>query len=76
MSDTTYPKLDLTPDETETITESFDKIREVLKRRNIDIQNVIGLVTTDQIERTREQVEIRFAEKTTMNVVMNMVAFD
>ena len=70
------PKLKLTAEEKQIVNDSFDQIRSVLKRRKINIENIIGLVTSKDIESTAKQVEIRFAEKTAINVVMNMVAFD
>jgi hypothetical protein len=68
--------LKLTPAEKKVVNDSFTQIRAVLKRRRINIENVIGLVTSREVEETAKQVEIRFAEKTAINVVMNMVNFD
>ena len=78
MTDTPKPPttVHLTPEEQRIVDDSFDQIRTVLKRRKINIESVIGLVTSGHLERTAKQVEIRFAEKTAINVVMNMVAFD
>lgn len=67
--------LDLTPEEQRAVDQGLEQIREVLKRRDINIANVIGLVTTDEVEETAKQVDIRFAEEIRA-VVMNMVAFD
>jgi hypothetical protein len=64
----------LSEDEEAIVEESLGKIREVFKKRNVDIANVIGLVTTDEVKHTGKQVEIRFAEETAAR--MNMVAFD
>ena len=68
--------LHLTKEEQAIVSSSMDSIRAVLKRRNIHIKNIIGLVTKSEKERTARQVEIRFAEKTVVNVQMNMIAFD
>ncbi len=67
--------LDLNKEENEIIQESLDKIKAVLKNRNINIRNTIGLVATEDLAETADQVEIRFAEEK-MNVQMNMIAFD
>lgn len=66
--------LSLSEAEQAIVEESVSKIRKVLKKKNVDIANVIGLVTTDEVQRTGKQVEIRFAEETAAR--MNMVAFD
>jgi hypothetical protein len=74
MVDESSPRLsDLTDDERARIDDGFAAIRDVLARRNINIRNVIGLVTEDEVREAGQQVEIRFAESVAR---MNMVAFD
>lgn len=68
------PKFKLTPEEQREVDKSFKTIREVMKRKNIDIANVIGLITADQIASTSVQVKVKFAEETVAQ--MNMIAFD
>ncbi|BAP15631.1 hypothetical protein AS19_27800 [Alcanivorax sp. NBRC 101098] len=68
-------ELNLSEEESKIVQESLDKIKGVLKSKNIDIKNMIGLVKTDEVDATASQVDIRFAEDK-MNVQMNMIAFD
>jgi ribosomal protein S10 len=68
------PRVKLTAAENKQIQKGFDTIREVMKKRNIDIANIIGLVTTDQVKTTTSQVKVKFAEETAAH--MNMIAFD
>lgn len=58
------------------IQESLNEIKAVVKsKKNINIENIIGLVSTAELEATAEQVAIRFSEEKT-DVQMNMIAFD
>lgn len=68
------PKIDLTPEERAELAEGFNTIQAVLKRKNVNIAHVIGLVTTDEVSAAAKQVEIKFAEETAAQ--MNMIAFD
>lgn len=64
----------LTSAERREVAKGFEAIRDVMKKKNIDIANVIGLVTSEQVSATSKQVKIKFAEETTAQ--MNMIAFD
>ena len=66
--------IQLTPAEQREIDKGFETIRTVMKKKNIDISNVIGLVTSEQIAATSGQVKVKFAEET--GAQMNMIAFD
>ena len=68
------PQVHLTPDEHREVEKGFETIRAVLKKKNVDIANVIGLVTADQVKTTAGQVKVKFAEETAAQ--MNMIAFD
>jgi hypothetical protein len=68
------PRVHLTPEEHREVEKNFDAIRSVFKKKNIDVANVIGLVTADQVRETASQVKIKFAEETAAQ--MNMIAFD
>jgi hypothetical protein len=68
------PAFELTPEEQREVDESFQAIRRLMKRKDIDIANVIGLVTAEELESTSEQVRVKFAEETVAQ--MNMIAFD
>lgn len=68
------PDIKLTAEEQKILNESFDKIRSVLQNKNVNIENVLALVTTDDINKTSDQVKIKFAEKNSSH--MNMIAFD
>ena len=50
-------------------------LREILDRPNVDIGNIVNLVSEDEIQRTARQTELRFSEDP-LEVRMNMVAFD
>lgn len=68
------PRVKLTAAENREVQKGFDTIRAVMKRKNIDIANVIALVTKDQVKSTSSQVKVKFAEETVAQ--MNMIAFD
>jgi len=68
------PKIDLTPEEHAELTEGFNKIQAVLRRKNVNIAHVIGLVATDEVSSAAKQVDVKFAEETAAQ--MNMIAFD
>ncbi|HEX6901688.1 MAG TPA: hypothetical protein VF789_18315 [Thermoanaerobaculia bacterium] len=68
------PEVQLSEEENREVEKGFEAIRAVMKRKNIDIANVIGLVTKDQISTTSAQVKIKFAEDA--GGQMNMIAFD
>ena len=68
------PNVELTAEEQQAIDESFATIRDVMKKKDIDISNVVGLITTDEVEKTSDQVKVKFAEETVAQ--MNMIAFD
>ncbi len=67
------PQVHLTAEEHREIEEGLEAIRAVVKK-NVDIANVIGLVTADQASATSAQVRVKFAEETA--APMNMIAFD
>lgn len=69
-------KLDLSADEQKIIEDSVKAIRGVLRSKNRDIKSLIGMVTSEDIDKTEKAVEVRFAEENVLNVQMNMVAFD
>jgi hypothetical protein len=69
-------KLDLSADEQKIIEDSVNSIRKVLRSKNRDIKSLIGMVTSEDVDRTERAVEVRFAEENVLNVQMNMVAFD
>ena len=69
-------KLDLSADEQKIIEDSVKSIRRVLRSKNRDIKSLIGMVTSEDIDKTEKAVEVRFAEENVLNVQMNMVAFD
>ncbi len=71
---TKLPKVKLTAAENREVKKGFDLIRGVMKKKNIDIANVIGLVTSRQVQSTSAQVKVKFAEETVAQ--MNMIAFD
>jgi len=71
---TKSPNVKLSAAEQREVQESFDAIRSVMKKKNINIANIIGLVTTDQVRATSSQVKVKFAEETVAQ--MNMIAFD
>jgi len=56
------------------VEEGFGQIRSVLEKHNINVADVIGLVTTDQVKTAGDQIQIRFAELA--GPQMNMIAFD
>ena len=68
------PKLRLSSDEKKAVTKGFNAIQRVLQKRNVNIEHVIGLVTTDEISSTAKQVKVKFAEEPGPG--MNMIAFD
>jgi len=69
-----HASLQLNADEKAVIANSFNTIQGVLQKKNINIQHVIGLVTTPEIQSAAKQVQIKFAEETAAQ--MNMIAFD
>jgi hypothetical protein len=68
-------ELNLNDEENAIVQDSLNKIKDVLKKKDINIKNMIGLVKSDEIDDTASQVDVRFAEDK-MSVVMNMIAFD
>ncbi|MDP2104577.1 MAG: hypothetical protein Q8J76_01180 [Desulfobulbaceae bacterium] len=75
----TIPKaggLNLSEADQKQIEESVNNIRRVLRSNNRDIKSIIGLVTSADVAKTKDSVEVRFAEESTINVQMNMIAFD
>jgi hypothetical protein len=66
--------LQLQPAEAAKLRKNFGEIRSLLRSKNLDIEDVIGLVTTRQIENATQQVTIRISEESVSQ--MNMVAFD
>lgn len=68
------PQVHLTAEEHREVEKGFDAIKAVLKKKNIDVANVIGLVTADQVQATAGQVKVKFAEEVSRG--MNMIAFD
>jgi len=56
------------------VNESFAQIREVLEQYNINVDDVIGLVTSEEKRKVSKQINIRFAELAGPR--MNMIAFD
>jgi hypothetical protein len=70
----TTPKVRLTKAEQREVDEHFAAIRDVMKKKDIDIANVIGLVTAEEVRTTTDQVKVKFAEETVAQ--MNMLAFD
>ncbi len=70
----TNPTLHLSAEDTAEITRSFNAIQKVLAKQDVNIEHVIGLVTTDEVSKAARQVAIKFAEETTAQ--MNMISFD
>jgi hypothetical protein len=66
--------LQLQTAETAKLKKNFNEIRSVLRSKNLDIEDIIGLVTTRQIDNATQQVTIRISEESVSQ--MNMVAFD
>jgi hypothetical protein len=67
-------QIQLTPSDQQTIAQSVEKIREVLQGKNVDIEDVLGFIGVQQLQETKKNVMIRFAEDSVSQ--MNMVAFD
>lgn len=68
------PKVHLTAVEKSEIDEAFSKIQGVLARKNVNIERVLGLVTSEEVVSAAKQVEIKFAvEESTQ---FNMIAFN
>jgi hypothetical protein len=66
--------LKLDDSETAEIQKSFERIRSVLAKHNVQIDDVLGLVPVKEVKDASAQVKIRFAEDLASR--MNMIAFD
>jgi hypothetical protein len=63
-----------TPDEKKELEKSVDTFKRIFAKRNIDIKEIIGLVTQDELARAKHQISIKLAEGSVSS--MNMIAFE
>ena len=66
--------ISLSHDDTESLKAGFRDMKEVLAKRNINIDDIVSLVSSDEITDAAHKVSIRVSEESVSQ--MNMVAFD
>ena len=66
--------INLTEEDTKALKAGFCDMKKVLAKRNINIDDIVSLVTTADIDDAAHKVSIRVSEDSVSQ--MNMVAFD